>query len=279
MHTKIMEAITMKLGCDTVLFNQLDLYGALQHIAWAGYDGAQLACLANWARHIELNTNQSYMDEIKLTAKKHGLELFAIHADVGGLPGEDEITSMITMFDVARKLSIPVVTIRTWGKPDDKEDTQHIFKYVKKLTKEAENRGVTLAVGPHTGGSIYNTEKLLPLLDEINSPALGVNIDPKELYRAGDDPSETILKVGKRIVHVNLRDYPEEREPIAPADAQIIGRGVIDFPKTLTTLKNIGYDKDVNLVIIGAFTYPLSRQMGIAGEARGYLNRCLQEFK
>jgi sugar phosphate isomerase/epimerase len=219
------------------------------------------------------------LDEVKLTAKKHDLELFAIHADVGSLPGENEVTSMITMFDVASKLSIPVVTIRTWGKPDDEEDTHHIFKYIKKLTKEAENRGVTLAVGPHTGGAIYNTEKLLPLLDEISSPSLGVNIDPKELFRAGDDPSETILKVRKRIVHVNFRDYPEEREPIAPADEQIPGRGVIDFPKTLRALKDVGYDKDVNLVIIGAFTYPLSRQMGIAGEARGFLNRCLQELE
>ena len=35
----------MKLGCSTVLFNQLDLYGALQHISWAGYDGAELAFL------------------------------------------------------------------------------------------------------------------------------------------------------------------------------------------------------------------------------------------
>jgi sugar phosphate isomerase/epimerase len=37
----------MKLGCSSVLFNQLDLYGALQHIAWAGYEGAELAILAN----------------------------------------------------------------------------------------------------------------------------------------------------------------------------------------------------------------------------------------
>jgi sugar phosphate isomerase/epimerase len=216
---------------------------------------------------------------VKSIAKKHRLELFAIHADVGGLPGEDEVTSMITMFDVACKLSIPVVTMRTWGKPDDKKDSKHIYEYIEKLTKEAEKRGVTLAVGPHTDGTIYNTEKLLPLLDKIDSPALGVTIDPKELYRAGDDPSETILKVRKRIVNVNLRDYPKEREPIAPADEQILGRGVIDYPKTLRILKDVGYDKDINVVIIGAFTYPLSRQMGIAGESRGYLNRCLQELK
>ena len=42
----------MKLGCNTVLFNQLDLYGALQHIAWAGYDGVELAYMANMAQHI-----------------------------------------------------------------------------------------------------------------------------------------------------------------------------------------------------------------------------------
>ena len=33
----------MKLGCSSVLFNQVDLYGALQHISWAGYEGAELA--------------------------------------------------------------------------------------------------------------------------------------------------------------------------------------------------------------------------------------------
>ena len=84
----------MKLGCSSVLFNQLDLYGALQHIAWAGYEGAELAILGNHCRHIELNTEKSYIDEIKATAKKHGLELFAIHADVGGLPGEHRVKSL-----------------------------------------------------------------------------------------------------------------------------------------------------------------------------------------
>jgi sugar phosphate isomerase/epimerase len=179
----------MKLGCDTAIFNQLDLYGALQYVAWAGYDGAELACLANWARHIELNTNQPYIDEIKATAKKHGLELFAIHADVGGLPGEDNKISMIKMFDVAHKLSIPIVSMRSGGKTGDKEAKKQEFSRIRKLSEEAERRGITLAVNPHTGGSIYNTETLMPLLKEINSPGLGMTLDPKELFLAGDDPS------------------------------------------------------------------------------------------
>ena len=269
----------MQLGCDTAIFNQLDLYGALQHIAWAGYDGVELACLANWARHIELNTKQSYIDEVKSTAKKFGLELLAIHADVGRLPGEDKVRSMIKMFDVAHKLSIPLVTIRSGGKSYDNEATKQEFRYIKKLTKEAEGRGVTLAVNPHTGGSIYNTETLIPLLDEIDSPALGVTIDPRELYKAGDDPSETIIKIGRRIAHVHLRDCLQREKYEAIAEEQIPGRGKLDFPEILKSLKRVGYDKAINFVVIGAFTYPLSRQMGIAAETRGYLNRCLQMLK
>ena len=269
----------MKLGCDTVLFNQLDLYGALQHVAWAGYDGVQLACLAHWARHIKLDTNQSYIDEVKETAKKHGLELQAINADVGGLPGEDRIASMITLFDVAHKLGIPIITFRSGGKTGDKETVKQEIKYVKKLSEEAESRGITLAFNPHTDGAIYNIETLIPLLAEIDSPALGVTFDPKELYLAGDDPSEYVLKMGRKIVHANFRDYPERERPEAAPEEQIPGRGNINFPKIFKNLKDIGYDKAVDVVIVGAFTYPLSRQMGIAAEARGYLNRCLQELK
>ncbi|MDH5440673.1 MAG: sugar phosphate isomerase/epimerase, partial [Candidatus Bathyarchaeota archaeon] len=55
----------MELGCNTVLFNKSDLDEALQHIAWAGYDGAELACLGDMAQHIEVGRDQSYYDEIK----------------------------------------------------------------------------------------------------------------------------------------------------------------------------------------------------------------------
>ena len=48
---------------------------------------------------------------------------------------------------------------------------------------------------------------------------------------------------------------------------------------TLRALKNTGYAGPLNLEVIGAASYDLSRQMGIAAESRGYLHRCLQELK
>ena len=269
----------MKIACSTVLFNQLDLYGALQHLAWAGYDGAELACLKTHARHIEPDTGKAYLDEIKWVAKKHGIELLAIHLDADGSTPEEKIEYVTKMFDVAQKLSIPVVAIPAGGKTGDKELTKQEFKYIGKLCERAESRGVTLAVKYHKGASVYNLATQIQLLNEVKSPALGVNLDPREIYKAGEDYSEVIHKLGKKIVHTHIRDYPSpEREPATPEE-QILGRGKIDYLLILRQLKGVGYDKALSLVMVGAFTYPLSQQMGIAAECRGYLNRCLQELK
>jgi hypothetical protein len=52
----------------------------------------------------------------------------------------------------------------------------------------------------------------------------------------------------------------------------------VDIPATLGALSAEGYEGPLNLEVIGAKEYPLSRQMGIAAESRGYMHRCLQEI-
>jgi sugar phosphate isomerase/epimerase len=270
----------MKSGCGTVLFNQLDLYGALQHIAWAGYQGAELACMANMAQHVELNTSLSYIDEVKSTARKHGLKLFAIEAFFGNQPDGEKIKLMTKVFDVAQKLDIPVVAIRSEGKAGNTEATAQVINYIGELCQLAESRGVKIAVKPHVGHSFHNTETIIQLLNAVNSPALGVNLDASNFFRDGDDPAEAVSKLGNKIFHAHIRDTTSDRnQGRTPLEIQIAGRGVLDWPQILGRLKDVGYNGALDMQIIGAFTSPLSLQMGIAAEARGYLNRCLQTLK
>jgi len=267
----------MKLGCNTVLFGQSDLDGALQHIAWAGYDGAELACLG-MAQHVEVGRGQPYADEVKSTAKGHGLELFAIEAATNVLQ-EERRKWLIQVFESASQLGVPVVAIGSGGKAGDPRVTEEVFRCIRELGEQAESRGVTLAVKPHVGASVYNTKTVLKLLDEVESPAVGINFDPSHLYRSGDDPGEAASRIGDRIVHSHFRDCPHrgERSP-GPPEQQVPGRGEIDIPAILRALKDAGYGRVLDLEVIGAQKYPLSRQMGIAAEARGYLHRCLQEL-
>jgi sugar phosphate isomerase/epimerase len=158
----------MKLGCDTAMFNQLDLYGALQHIAWAGFEGAEICFQDLLCHQIELNTNKSYISEVKDMAMKHGLELFAVLTGwgpgFGDMTDEDKIELLTKVFDVAVKLNIPLVATRTYGKSNDKEATKRQFKYLTKLCEQAESRGITLAVKPHINASVYNIATTLQML-------------------------------------------------------------------------------------------------------------------
>ena len=107
-------------------------------------------------------------------------------------------------------------------------------------------------------------------------------MDTLHLYRAREDVSEAVHKLGGKIVHVHLRDYPNNpnREKYeASPEEEIPGRGDVNFPKILKSLMEVGYGRATDIDVIGAFTYPLSRQMGIAAEARGYIHRWLQELK
>jgi sugar phosphate isomerase/epimerase len=261
----------MKLGCNSVLFNQLDPYGALQHVSWAGYDGVELPFLGGMAQHIEPNTDQSYIDAVRSLARRHGLELFAIEA--GGTSAE-----MAKLCEVASKLGIPVIAVGSGGKSGDPAQTEQVYRNIGELAELAESWRLTLAVKPHVGASVYNTETALQLLDKVDSPSIGINFDPSHLYRAGDDVPEAALKLGDRIVHSHFRDCPHRAQSPGLPEQQIPGRGKIDLPATLRALREVGYDKVLDLEVIGAFTYPLSRQMGIAAEARGYLYKCLQEI-
>ena len=202
---------------------------------------------------------------------------------------EDKIKLLTKVFDVAFKLNIPLVAIRTYGKSDDKESTKQQFEYIRKLCEQAESRGITLAVKAHIGASVYNIATTMQMLDEIDSPALGVNLAAFQLYKVGEDPAKAVLKFGKKIVHVHFSDALKALQfgPPEPGYDQIPGRSDIDFPKILRRLKDVGYDKAIDVHVTcnlptpipGQIPYPLSRQMGIAAEARGYLNRCLQELK
>jgi len=266
------EVIELKLGCNTVLFNKLDLSGALQYISWAGYDGAELAFLRNMAMHLELRTDRAYIDEVKSMARNLGLEFFAIEA-----AGTKE--EIVKLFEVSSKLGIKTIAIGSGGKSGDVQQTEKAFAYIRELAELAESWKITLAVKPHVGASVYNTETALKLLHEVDLPSVGINFDPSHLYRAGDDLVDAALKLGSRIVHSHFRDCPQRAEGPGLPEEQIPGRGKIDVISVLRALKDAGYDKVLDLEVIGAFTYPLPRQMGIAAEARGYLNRCLQELK
>lgn len=290
----------MKIGCITSLFAGFDLEIAFKHIAWAGYNGAELefdpyALLKDlsyspayktptWGNyeganiHSEHIINQAVIDErrkqitkgVKSTAEKYGLKLYAIQCS-------SERKTLSAAFRVARDLEVPIITTFSAGISDDEESTRKVIADFRDFAHEAEKWEVKLAVKPHQNSAIYNTATILRLLNEVDFPALGINFDSNQFYRNGDNLVESINKLGKHIIHCHLRDCESRKSRGAP-EAQVAGHGEINIPEVIQALKEQRYNGFLSFECPGAGSYELSHVMGLAAEHRGYLFRCLQEL-
>jgi len=265
-----------KIGCNSVLFSMVDLDNALQHIAWAGYTGAELAYITGMVEHIQPDQGQEYADRIRRTATDLGLALYAIEVT----PNTPERVEAACR--MAADLAIPVVAIGSGGKTGDEASFRQAIDLGARYAEIAGRSGVTLALKPHVGAAVYNTQTALQAWREIASPHLGLNFDPSHLVRAGEDvvAAARQFSAAGAIVHSHFRDCLTDKVggPPGPPEEQIPGRGRLDIPGILRALDESGYQGALDLECIGAKSYPLPRAMGIAAETRGYLRRCLQQL-
>ena len=144
------------------------------------------------------------------------------------------------------------------------------------MAKIGEERGVTVCVKAHVGASIYNTPTTLRVMETIDSPAFGIDMDPSHIHRAGENPAEAIAAVMSRVKHVHIRDCKGMQSGPGKPEDQANGRGDIDLLGFVRVLHVHGYDGALNLEVIGAKEYSLEQCCTIAAESRGHMQACLQ---
>ncbi len=262
----------MKLGANSVLFGPFDLETAFKHTALAGYDGIELMTLEMMCEHLVLDRWRELAPEIKRLSKEYGLELLAMEQPVL------DAGKMELAFQAAVELGIPVVNCCPGGKADDEGAWAQTVDTLGHLADMAERYGVTLCVKAHVGQSVYNTPTTLRVMEEITSPAFGIDMDPSHIYRGGENPVEAIAAVISRVRHVHIRDCKgRQQSPGEPRD-QANGRGDIDLVGYVRVLHEGGYAGPVDLEVIGTkrLGYSLVECAVIAAEARGHMQACLQ---
>jgi sugar phosphate isomerase/epimerase len=144
------------------------------------------------------------------------------------------------------------------------------------MAARAESFGVCLCMKAQVNTVVYNTPSTLQVMAGVASPAFGVDMDPSHIQRSGEVPSEALKQVVSRVKHVHIRDCQGPGPRPGTPEMQACGRGDIDLSAYCRVLVEAGYDGPVNLEIIGAKEYELSRQAIIAAESYGYLNACLR---
>ena len=260
----------MKLGANSVLFGGHNMETAFKYIAMAGYDGVELSAIDGMSEHLVLNHWRELAPEIKQLSKDYDLELLAMEQ-----PSQDADV-MEQAFQASVEIGIPIVNCGPGGKSDDEESWPKIIDSLGNSAKMAEQYGVTLCVKAHVGANIYNTPTTLRAMEEISSPALGIDMDPSHIHRAGENPVEAITTVISRVKHVHIRDCKGRDPGPGKPEMQANGRGDIDLVGYIRVLHENNYTGPLNLEVIGAKDYDAAQCGVIAAESRGHMQACLQ---
>jgi len=220
--------------------------------------------------HLCLDTWKQDAADIKAVCEDLELPLTAM--EEGAL---DE-SRLMTAFEAAAELGIPVVNVGPGGSMDVPEDLDRSIDMLAKMAEKAEPFGVSLCVKAHVKAAIWNTQTTLEAMKRIDSPAFGIDMDPSHIHRGGEVPKEALRQVISRVKHVHIRDCKGPGPRPGTPDLQACGRGDIDLMGYCKVMVEAGYDGPVNLEVIGAGQFELSRCAIIAAESYGYLNACLK---
>lgn len=109
--------------------------------------------------------------------------------------------------------------------------------------KEAEKYGIKLADENHID---FDSDEMLTLINNVNSPYFGINFDTGNFMRVLDDPVQGMEKLAKHVYATHIKDLKPQKGAAVNDwfffSSTPIGDGFVDNQKLAQILKDNGYE-------------------------------------
>ncbi len=225
----------------------------LSYAADSGYGYVELMLRDIWAE-ADLNGDAAEIREaaakVRAQVQSHGLQVSALGAgnDFAVIDPEAvafQVARMKTVCELTKILGDDTVVRTEGGYPKDgvsgEQEWEGMYECFSRCVPFLEELGASLAIDNH--GLITNDgDKLAALLDRIDHPRIGTNLDTMN-YRWWGNDIETCNRyyelMAPRTLHVHLKDGFGVR---GEYKGQALGEGEINLKLALEALKKVGYN-------------------------------------
>ncbi|WP_121613516.1 sugar phosphate isomerase/epimerase family protein [Mesobacillus foraminis] len=287
----------MKLGVFSVLFGQKPLEEALDYIKETGLDAVEIGTGGYPGNaHCDaaaLLEDEERLERFKQAFESRGLGISALSCHGNPLHPNQEIADQFhsdfrhTVL-LASKLGVstvitfsgcpgesqhslnPVWVTCPW--PEEHSDVlkwqweERVIPYWKEQDQFLKENGVRVAIEPHPGFVVYNTETMLRLREECGTN-IGVNFDPSHLFWQNMDPIVGIKELAKAgaLFHFHAKDtaidvqntaangvldtksYRDELNRSWIFRTVGYGHGEETWRKIISALQTVGYDGVISI--------------------------------
>lgn len=156
--------------------------------------------------------------------------------------------------DLADALGAPAVCVAS-GRPlpgnPPEQAREYLLESLHEILDHAEPRGVDVGVEFEPELLVENTDEVLALLDDVDRPGLGVNLDVGHAAVYGEDVAESVRRTAGHVTGVHLEDIAGGRR--GKHYHRVPGEGDLDFAAIFDALDAVGYEGVVTLEL---YTYP-----------------------
>ena len=238
----------MKLGYCTWGMPTVPVDTFVPFLAGLGYDGIELTVIPGYT--IELSTlDAGERRRIARLLKDHHLELPAIAGHTPMIERDPATadrnwTRLAATVDLALDWALdgapPAIDTTVGGTPQQWDELKPLMvERVAALVRYGEQRGVVIAIEPHVGSMLDTPERVLELLDAIDSPFLKLNFDISHFNVMGIPIAESVGALAAHTVHTHVKD---ERGVVPNFEFLIPGEGEFDYVAYLHAMREHGYD-------------------------------------
>ena len=125
--------------------------------------------------------------------------------------------------------------IHVWE--DDRPDRPEAARRLREVLPSFAAAGVTIAL--ETYEQVRSTE-LLPLVEEVDHPNLGICLDPGNTIAALERPTDVVTRCAHRTVNLHVKDFGFARSPGwvgFELSGRPLGTGLLDLDHLLGTVR------------------------------------------
>jgi len=194
--------------------------------------------------------DKSYLSEVKGRLDEYGMDRVYAWGHPDGLEGgrnEKEYDKMIESFEHAKAIGAKVMRVvgssLMFRFEPHQPQLEKLTKMFSEAVKVAAQYDIKLAVENHID---YNADEICALIQNVNSPYLGINFDTGNFMRVLDDPIQGMEKLAKHVYATHIKDLkPQKGVPVTEwyfFSSTPVGEGLVDNQKLAQILKDNGYE-------------------------------------
>jgi sugar phosphate isomerase/epimerase len=260
----------MKLAYSTNAYTRTDLESALRRIADIGYCAAEILCDSpHWLSH---RVSEGEADAIGELLDDTGLAVSNLNANTANgyfdpLPPENvfepslssknanwrnwRINYSLCTLNLAKRIGARCISV-TSGHPASGGDPQSgidlFVDSLKKICDAADRLNLLVGVEYEPGLLVERANELAEVIDRVDSPSLGANLDIGHSYLCGESAQEALALLAGRIWNVHVEDIQGRKHY-----HRIPGTGEIPMDNYFRILRAGGYD---GYLTVELYTYP-----------------------